>query len=348
MHSARLFCLNKKSILFLIFLFLSTNGCKKEDDNTIFIDPEEPIILVVNSLGETLSIIHLNHGEVDNDILTLGSWTNQIVTNANEDTAYIVNSGENNIQVIEICSLEEVCLVDIGIGNNPWHIAIKDTLGFVTNFLTNTVSVINLNTYEVIDTISVGIAPEGILTYGSNVYVANCGYAYGTYEQGTVSVIDVSTKEVTATINVSINPQEIAVDPQGNLHVVCTGDYSDTIIGTGKINIIDPNEMTVIDTVFLGGSPTSVAFTPNGIAYVVGYWGGLMSYNWQNGTVLHGVDDPILERAGLFNIVFDPNENNLYICNFEYDCVLSFNLADNIINETYDVGDGPVSISLRK
>ncbi len=349
MQFARYFYLDKRKhylLIFAVFLLL-VGSCKKEQPTSPD-TPEstEPILLVVNSLGETLSLIYLDDGKVDNDILTFGLWTNHIVVNSGGDTAYVVNSGDNNIQVVNLASLTDVCTIDVGIGNNPWHIAVADTLGFVTNFLTATVSVINLNECCVIDTISVGIAPEGILVHRDKVYVVNTGYSYGTYAQGTVSVIDITTRQVEATINVPTNPQEIASDPAGNLHVVCTGDY--TSGAAGKIAVIDTDTRCIIDTVVLGGSPCGVVFTPGGIAYVVGYWGGLMSYKWTDRTILHNADSSVIDRDGFMSIVIDTTAGNLYICDFEQDCILSISLSDESIKETYEVGDGPVSIALRR
>ncbi len=349
MQFARCFCSDNRKyylLFFTIFLFF-VGSCKKEQPTSPEI-PEltEPVLLVVNSLGETLSLIYLNDGKVDNNILTLGLWTNHIVINSAENIAYVVNSGENNVQVINLASLTDVCMIDVGIGQNPYRMAIIDTLGFVTNFLTNTVSVINLNEDCVVDTIPVGIAPEGILVHRNKVYVTNTGYSYGTYAQGTVSVIDINTRQVEATINVPTNPQEIASDPVGNLHIVCTGDY--TSGAAGKIVVIDTDTRCIIDTVLLGGSPCGVVFTSEEIAYVVGYWGGLMSYKWTDGTVLHNVDNPIINKDGFMSILIDTIADNLYICNFEKDCILSVSLSDESIKETYEVGDGPVSIALRR
>ena len=61
----------------------------------------------------------------------------------------------------------------------------------------NSVSIIDIATNTVIDTVSVGSGPTGISATpdGTKVYVTN-------YGSSTVSVIDTETKKVTATVNV--------------------------------------------------------------------------------------------------------------------------------------------------
>ncbi|MCK4233706.1 hypothetical protein KAX75_04705 [candidate division WOR-3 bacterium] len=349
MHFVRYCYLSRNGYLLLIIftiLLLFIGGCKKHPMLPEPPNPEESIILVVNGLGETLSIIHLDNGEVDNDVLTLGLWTNHIVVNSNGDVAYVVNSGENNIQVIDLYLLETVCMIDVGVGQNPYHLATTDTLGFVTNLLTNTVSVINFKEYKVVDTIYVGVAPEGVLIQGNKAYVTNTGYSYGGYGQGTVSVIDINTMQVELVIDVPTNPQEIVSDPIGNLHVVCTGNYMDST--SGKIVIINPEINCVIDTVVLGGSPSDVVFTAGGKAYVVGYWGGLMSYDWQKNQVLHNAFNPIVKDDGFMNIELDTVENCIYLCDFDDDRILVVDLTDESIVNEYKVGDGPVCITVRQ
>jgi YVTN family beta-propeller protein len=349
MSSAKCCCSGKRSgyLPVLIALLLCAGGCKKEQpvapDPP---EPSEPIVLVVNGLAETLSLIRLDDGEVENDVLVLGLWANHVVVDSGGDVAYVVNSGENNIQVINLSSLESIGTIDIGIGHNPFCMAVADTLGFVTNFLTNSVSVVNLKEHEVIRTISVGIAPEGILLEEDKVYVANTGYSYGSYAQGTISVIDIGSMQVEATINVFTNPQQIVGDTEGNLHVVCTGDYTGS--AEGKIAVVDPDKGCVIDTVVLGGSPCRAVLIPNGTAYVIGYRGGLMSYKWTDRTVLHDAADPIICKDGFADIMYDTATATLHICDFEDDAVLSVSLATESITRTYEVGDGPVSIVLRR
>jgi YVTN family beta-propeller protein len=79
---------------------------------------------------------------------------------------------------------------------------------YVTNFLSNNVSVIAAASNTVTTTIPVGLAPHGVAVSpdGSKVYVANS-------DSDTVSVISAATDRVTATIPVGSGPLGVAVSP---------------------------------------------------------------------------------------------------------------------------------------
>ena len=82
---------------------------------------------------------------------------------------------------------------------------------YVTNYNSNTVSVIDTTTNKVTATVPVGISPWGVAVSpdGTRVYVTN-------WNSNTVSVIDTTTNTVTATVNVDSNPIGIAVTPDGS------------------------------------------------------------------------------------------------------------------------------------
>ena len=79
---------------------------------------------------------------------------------------------------------------------------------YVANRDNNNVSVIDLSTRTVVDTVSVGTDPTGVAITpdGSRVYVVNSG-------SNAVSVIDTATLVVTDTILVGLNPSDISISP---------------------------------------------------------------------------------------------------------------------------------------
>ena len=95
------------------------------------------------------------------------------------------------------------------------HVAVTPdgTRAYVTNFNSNTVSVINTATNTVTATIAVGANPDGvaITPNGATIYVANSGNGTGT----NVSVINTASNTVTATVTVGSGPDGIAVTPNG-------------------------------------------------------------------------------------------------------------------------------------
>ena len=93
---------------------------------------------------------------------------------------------------------------------------------YVTNLLSNSVSVIDTATNEVINTIPVGggygvaVNPAGTFVYATN------------HGNDTVSVIDASTNTVVDTVSVGDGPAGLAVHPDGTL-VYVANFYSNDV-----------------------------------------------------------------------------------------------------------------------
>ncbi len=302
---------------------------------------------VVNNLAETLSRINLETHEVFNDVTNLGLVPNQIVIYG--DIGYVVNSESNNIQIIDLESDSILRTIALGDSNNPWNIAfLNDSIAYVTNFESNTVFCINVSVGEVTDTIYVGLSPAGICIIDNKIYVTNTAFNSITYEygQGTVYVIDATSNSVIDSIFVATNPQSLALDSDGELNIVCTGDYFSE---WGKICIIDTITPFVVDTTIdIGGSPGSIAIAPNGKSYLgAGGWvdsGYIYIFDTYTNEILRGFDNPILVGKGVVGVTCD-SANNIYSCNFSDNSISVIDSNDMVIY-TYNVSNGPQSIVL--
>ena len=141
---------------------------------------------------------------------------------------------------------------------------------YITNEVSNDVSVIDLATNTVSATIPVGTTPKGVAVNPActKVYVAN-------YGSNDVSVIDTATQAVIATIPVSPIPPilppppppspaplGIAINPAG------TRVYAANTI-SGLVTVIDASTDTVVESVVSGAGPFGVAVHPSGnLVYV--------------------------------------------------------------------------------
>jgi len=110
-----------------------------------------------------------------------------------------------------LCNLtqqQKRSFLKITVEDNPWGIVISPdgTKVYVTNYGSNTVSVLSTATNSIVATINVGVSPKGVTFFpdGTKVYVTNFG-------SNTVSVIDTATNTVTATVNVGGLPYGVAV-----------------------------------------------------------------------------------------------------------------------------------------
>lgn len=324
---------------------------------------------VVNTLGMTLSKINLSTNEVVNDIEGLGYAPNQIVMQG--DYAYVINSLDHDIQIIDLGSESTVGYVIIGGDRNPFHMAFVDSqYAYVTNLMTNSISKIDVINKMVVSEYGVGLAPEGLIIVGDKLYVCCTGFQFYSYRKrtgrdwafdvthkendvraysyitGKVYVFDLSSEMVTDNISVGMNPQYLDLDPGGELNVMCTGDYWSVF---GQIYRIDPNTNTVIDSIATGGSPTVISIGTDGVGYLAaGGWdpnpGEVYTFDSYADTMIRGSDDPITTDYGVISVTaLHPSQ--VLACSFDGDNVNRLNRSGTPLNQ-YLVGDGPLSAAL--
>jgi len=303
---------------------------------------------VVNGLAQTLSIFDMEGKTMANDVVQVGKYPNWIVIR--EDRAYVVNSGDNSVQVIDLADNTTLGLIDTGDGTNPMQIAfLSDNKAYATNNLTDEVVAIDIEPMAVTKRIAVGEAPNAVVVSEGKVYVGNTAFdgATFTYGQGTVSVIDGASDEVIETINVGTNPQFAAVDADGDVHVVCTGDYGAV---EGEVHVVDGASDEVVATVGIGGTPGQIAIIPTGIAYLASQL-GLLGYSTSDYSVVHASSNPLSEYAGSSGVAAD-SEGKVYVCVPDWtgggaDKLLVMDSASETLIGTYTPGGGAQLVALR-
>lgn len=163
----------------------------------------------------------------------------------NEESAYIVLNGSNEVKVVDWTTLELVATINEQL-SNPRNIAFFEGNGYVTNWgdpvdtEDDYVAIIDLATNTVTGTIPVVEGPEEILQQDGKLYVAHQG---GFGSGNSVSVIDVVTNEVER-ILVGDVPSALQID-DNNLYVLCSGSpgYSGNET-TGSLVIVDLEDIT--------------------------------------------------------------------------------------------------------
>ena len=131
--------------------------------------------------------------------------------------------------------------------------------GYIAQFDTNNMSVIDTATNRVITTIRAGQRPYGVAVTpdGSKVYVANT-------DSNNVSVIATARHQVTARIPVGNRPLGVAVTPDGS-NIYIANNNSPTFSRPGTVSVIDTATNTVIGSAIpVGISPDGVAVTSDG------------------------------------------------------------------------------------
>jgi len=149
---------------------------------------------------------------------------------------------------------------------------------YVANYSSNTVSVVDLSTNQIVATVpqavaatttaaatpGIGVGPLGVAINpaGTRVYVANYGDSTDLKTNGTVAVVDsdpasATRNTVIATITVGVRPEIVAVNPAG------TAAYVTNSVGN-TVSVIDTATNKQTTTIPVPGVPIGVAFTPDG------------------------------------------------------------------------------------
>jgi YVTN family beta-propeller protein len=288
---------------------------------------------------------------------------------------FVVNEGDGTVNVIDPTNNAITATITVGIFPEAIAITPDRQRAYVTNEFANSVSVIDLNSNTVIDTIMgfmAGDFPFGIAITpdGRYAYVSNQG-------NGTVSVIDTSLNSIVKTITVSLAPKDIVVSPDGET-VYVTGDFviaidtatkmviaSIDIGGTstgiaispdgrtvyavnevlGEIAVIDTKTNTFISTIPLSPTPTGIGSTisPNGkLLYVSGEDMGegqiAVFYLPSNTQIATIAVDPVPTE-----IVFSPDGSLAYVTSLSAGVVNVIDVSERTVVTSIPVGSGPTS-----
>jgi len=307
-------------------------------------------LYVLNGLGRTLSKMNLQTFEITNDFLQVGDIPNQVVGFG--ERIYVLNSTPPEIMVINPQNERVEKRIGLAEGSNPWFMAVVESNRvYVTNYLANIVSVVDLESGLVVKDIPVGVGPEGILLVENTAFVANTG-GYPDFASSSVSLIDLATDEVTTTLPMPSNAQDLALASDGRVHVVCSGLWE---ANAGKVCVIDrwagpDTTPAVVDTIELGGWSGDIAIIQEGRGYLPD-WGDeesgfLYSYDTYTGDVYHNRDNPIRIGKGAMRVLYDGEEDVIWVSNFSDDTVQKFNPQNDSVMATYGFGDGPQDMAI--
>jgi YVTN family beta-propeller protein len=198
---------------------------------------------------------------------------------------------------------------------------------YIPNQFSNSVSVINGETYATIQTIPVGQEPYGIGTSpdGKTVFVTNMAV-------DTVSVIDAATNTVKQTISVGDLPFGAAVSPDGGRLYVANAD-------DGNVSVIDTNDYSVISTVKVGDHPHGLVLHPDGSKlYVSNYFSSTVSViNTANNSVIKTISVGTYPHG----IAIHPSGSHVYTANVLSDNVSVINTGSNAVQTTINTGHYP-------
>jgi YVTN family beta-propeller protein len=248
--------------------------------------------------------------------------------------AYISNSGDNSVSVIDTKTNSVAATVSVG--TKPYGVAVhpEGTVAYIANFGSSTVSVIDAALNAVVATVPVGTNPFGIAVdpAGTFAYVAN-------YSDNTVSVIDLTENAVTATIRVGANPIGVAVNPDGSY--VYAANY------TGNtVSVISTISNTITATIAVGANPTGITVNPSGsYAYVANSGSNSVSViNTTSNTVTATITGTGISTP--WGVAVNPSGTYGYVSSFSGSQVSVFDTASNAVTNSISVGSHPIGLTV--
>lgn len=245
-----------KTKLYALLILIVTifTSCDIQD---VPIDQNLPVatghIMVLSEGGygqnnSTLACYDLNNKTSDNNFFAtknsrgLGDLANDMIKYGSK--IYIVVNGSSQIEVINANTGESEKQIPMFNGTSakqPRYIVSYKNKVYVSSY-DNTVTRIDTTTLNIDGSVIVGRNPEQLCVAGDKLYVTNSGGLDFPNFDNTVSVIDLSTFTETTKITVGLNPTKIKADGNGNLFVVCNGNYSTDL---GEFQKIDTKTNTV-------------------------------------------------------------------------------------------------------
>ena len=234
---------------------------------------------------------------------------------------------------------------------------------YVANTGSNTVSVINTATGQLIDAnpnvagpiISVGSSPSALAISGTRLYVANTG-------SNTVSVIDTTTyNRIDA--NPSIFSMDIAVGSSPSalaisgtrLYVANRGGNTVSVIDTATNKVIDTNPSIFSTNIGVGSSPSALAISGTRL-YVANRGGNTVSVI---NTATNSVTNTITVESQPSSVAVSTDGTRVYVANTGTGTVsvINFNATTNTYNlvdtnpniagtQSFFVGSSPSSVAV--
>lgn len=164
-------------------------------------------------------------GDTANDLLIYGG------------KMYIAVSNSNTIEITDLAgkSLQTIAPTDeSGQPQSPRYLSAYQGRVYVTLFDGHLAS-IDTSAMKITGQVKVGPNPYQVRAAGGKLYVANSG-GYNPVQDSTLSVVDPATLREEKKIVVGLNPTTVLADSDGELYVLCMGNFGDVKASVRRVN----------------------------------------------------------------------------------------------------------------
>lgn len=220
----------------------------------------------------------------------------------------------------------------IPVGASPVAVAVSPdgSTVYVTNFNSDTVSVIDVAAGTETRTIPTGANPRGIAVSpdGSTLWVTN-------YGAGTVSEIDAASGTITRTITIGTYPYAVVVSPDGStVYASAVGG------GLGVIDAVSGTSFSVPT----GPGPQGLAVAPDGSTVYVAV--SVADAVWPLDTETNTFGPAIPVGDDPSHVAITPDGATMLVTNYASGTVSQIDLDTAILTRTFGLGAPPFDIAV--
>lgn len=340
--------IKKLTFIATAIFILTTVSCS---DDEIVLATYSDAVFVINegnyqASNGSIDYYNQSSGEVEQSIVQnvngldlLGDVAQSV--HVNNGLMFLVLNNSNKIEVVDAREANSVyTMTDLAL---PRYMTSYEGNGYVTEWVSFTtpgqVTIFDLMTGEVQQSITVGYGPEDIEIVDEKLYVANSF-------ENTVSIISLSDFSV-STITASNGPGQMVVDSNNDIWLLCGGGYGEdfTPLNDGAIHKIETGlDQISYSTDLLTNYSPKVAIDPSGTTLY--YYIGNSIYTFDTNTSTHsnGAIITVSNAVYLYGIGVHPSSGDIYVGDAKaFDAageVFRFD-SDGTLLDSFDVGIGP-------
>lgn len=219
----------------------------------------------------------------------------------------------NNSAKVEVINMDDFRSVNTISGfTSPRHfLPVSDSIAYVSDMFSGSISVVNINNYTITKTIETGMSTEQMKKIDDEVFLAN--WMGG----NKILVIDPIMGEIIDSIEVIIEPNSMVMDKNHKLWVLCSGGYlNEEMPGIIRIDPVTREKEKIFRFSVLESSPSHLCI--NGLGDTL-YFLNNASLPARQGIFQMPVSDteipsePLVQTEKLFySIGVDPESGIIY------------------------------------
>jgi YVTN family beta-propeller protein len=214
----------------------------------INVEPQKPsprgvLLFISNSASNYISIIDTSLERVVGAV-TVGDRPMGMALSLTNDNLYVLNSDSRSISIVETAQfyVRDIIILPAGIGPKdmifmPDPESLTEGKLYITNTISNDVTVVSTVAKRTLRTIRVGEKPSHIAadTERREIYVTN-------EQSNNMSIINADDDSVLATVTVDVRPTGLTIGEE-NIYVLNEG--------SSTISKVSPSSRTVVDSISL-------------------------------------------------------------------------------------------------